>query len=174
MESFLAALFFAGGSGFKLTKDVLECLPGCVEWSRWATQPQGTTEEEPPSETVAGDILEELVSSLPLPPPPSYHHQEHAYPRPFSEAPRTSGAACPICGKVLADRQSLRRHEDAVHLNIRPHGCGECPKRFSARRDLLLHVRAVHEKVKVNDKILANKNYVNFACSFAKIHKRYS
>jgi len=55
---------------------------------------------------------------------------------------------CPICGKILSDKKNLKKHADAVHLNIRKHNCTSCGKRFSARNDLLDHVRAVHDKVK--------------------------
>jgi len=55
---------------------------------------------------------------------------------------------CPICGKILSDKKNLKKHADAVHLNIRKHHCTACGKRFSARNDLLDHVRAVHDKVK--------------------------
>ena len=54
---------------------------------------------------------------------------------------------CPICGKILSDKKNLKKHADAVHLNIRKHNCTSCGKRFSARNDLLDHVRAVHDKV---------------------------
>ena len=54
---------------------------------------------------------------------------------------------CPICGKILSDKKNLKKHADAVHLNIRKHNCTTCGKRFSARNDLLDHVRAVHDKV---------------------------
>ena len=54
---------------------------------------------------------------------------------------------CPICGKILSDKKNLKKHADAVHLNIRKHHCNTCGKRFSARNDLLDHVRAVHDKV---------------------------
>ena len=54
---------------------------------------------------------------------------------------------CPICGKILSDKKNLKKHADAVHLNIRKHHCTACGKRFSARNDLLDHVRAVHDKV---------------------------
>jgi len=55
---------------------------------------------------------------------------------------------CPICGKIVSDKKNLKKHADAVHLNIRKHHCNACGKRFSARNDLLDHIRAVHEKVK--------------------------
>ena len=55
---------------------------------------------------------------------------------------------CPICGKMLSDKKSLKRHEDAVHLNIRNHYCIQCGKRFITKNDLLDHIRSVHEKIR--------------------------
>ncbi len=60
-----------------------------------------------------------------------------------------SSVTCPICAKTLYDKHSLRKHEDAVHFNIRPHACRHCGKAFSLRNDLKDHVLAVHAKVKV-------------------------
>jgi len=64
------------------------------------------------------------------------------------QVPEDTNVECPICGKILSDKKNLKKHADAVHLNIRKHHCTACGKRFSARNDLLDHVRAVHDKVK--------------------------
>ena len=56
---------------------------------------------------------------------------------------------CRICGKVLYDLHSLKKHEDVVHFNLRPHECTKCLKRFSVKNDLHDHVNAVHKKIKV-------------------------
>jgi hypothetical protein len=59
---------------------------------------------------------------------------------------------CSICGKTLYDKHSLKKHQDVVHFNIRPHGCPVCQKRFSVANDLRDHVAAVHAKEKVKIK----------------------
>lgn len=70
--------------------------------------------------------------------------------RPQADAKSTPSTAveCPICGKALSDKKSLKKHADVVHFNIRNHNCELCGKRFIARNDLTDHVRAVHDKVK--------------------------
>ena len=55
---------------------------------------------------------------------------------------------CSICGKVLSDKNNLKKHADVVHFNIRNYGCDNCGKRFISRNDLSDHIRAVHEKRK--------------------------
>ena len=56
---------------------------------------------------------------------------------------------CAICGKTLCSKYALKKHEDAVHFNIRPFGCDICPKRFIMKNDLRDHITAVHKKIKV-------------------------
>jgi len=58
---------------------------------------------------------------------------------------------CAICGKTLCSKYALKKHEDAVHFNVRPFGCDICPKRFIMKNDLRDHITAVHKKIKVND-----------------------
>ena len=50
---------------------------------------------------------------------------------------------------LLVDYRLLRKHEDAVHFNIRNFGCELCAKRFSVKNDLTDHVLAVHSKVRL-------------------------
>ncbi len=168
VKGFLGALFFAGGSTFTMSKASLECLSGCVDWSRWMTERRevaATTERKQrrssaSSHLISKAILEDVVGSLPLEVEAIRTINEQPYPKRYANSLLASavlrqpkqgygGVGCPICGKVLRDRRNLRRHEDAVHLNIRPHGCDRCPKRFSARGDLREHVMAVHDKIKV-------------------------
>ena len=56
---------------------------------------------------------------------------------------------CAICGKTLCSKYALKKHEDAVHFNIRPFGCDICQKRFIMKNDLKDHISAVHKKIKV-------------------------
>lgn len=54
------------------------------------------------------------------------------------------------CGAVFRRKQSLKRHEDAIHLNLRyvcdVDGCG---KVFRYDQSLLLHKKVVHKAAAV-------------------------
>ena len=64
---------------------------------------------------------------------------------------KTKTEPCSICGKVLHDKKSLKKHVNTIHLNIKPHACQVCQKRFPVRNELLDHVRTVHDKIKVRE-----------------------
>ena len=61
----------------------------------------------------------------------------------------TRSSTCTICGKILCDKFSLKKHVDTVHLTIRPFECFFCQKRFIIKSDLEAHVTNIHEKKKV-------------------------
>lgn len=97
-----------------------------------------TVTSVPELETCVKETLEEktpIVKSNVLLPKQNVKHQ-------------MKKVQCLICGKVLCDKHSLKKHADAVHFNIRRYPCDFCQKRFSIRNDLRDHVQAVHNKVK--------------------------
>ncbi|XP_070200631.1 zinc finger protein 708-like [Littorina saxatilis] len=51
---------------------------------------------------------------------------------------------CSICGKVLANSQTLKRHKIYVHSDSRPFPCSQCSMRFKNRKHLKDHIAFVH------------------------------
>ncbi len=170
LELFFQTIFSPGEAvtlNFLVAFDAVDyILPGCVDWERWKHEEKGCTEQkssEASSKDICGSLLKDIVANLPLPLQTKdinsmsmATQQEHAYPKSFSTTPcdfplptaSRGKVKCPICGKMLHDSRTLRRHEDSVHLNIRPHGCPHCSKRFSCASGLREHVMAIHERVK--------------------------
>ena len=122
-----------------------------IDWKKWMINPQESFE-------VCTDIVDDILAKVPISmPTDSTTLTSQAKADVSARGGRIIGSfgkkiyKCQICGKILCDRHSLKKHEDAVHFNIRNHGCEFCPKRFSVRNDLNDHVTAVHSKVKVTN-----------------------
>lgn len=48
---------------------------------------------------------------------------------------------CDKCGKQVASLESLRRHNNTVHLMIKSHNCTYCDRKFSNSSNLIQHMR---------------------------------
>ena len=55
---------------------------------------------------------------------------------------------CEICDKIFTFRKNLLAHIRAIHENIKSNKCERCGKLFSRSRDLKDHIDSVHEKLK--------------------------
>ena len=53
---------------------------------------------------------------------------------------------CGMCGKMLSGK-TVKEHERVVHFNERTVDCGECEKTLKTKRNLQLHMEAVHGTV---------------------------
>ena len=52
--------------------------------------------------------------------------------------------ACDICGKIIATRDNLRKHQRLVHEIERAYACDICGEIFGARRDMTRHREVAH------------------------------
>ena len=55
---------------------------------------------------------------------------------------------CIECGSAFSYKQTLRRHEMAVHQKIKSHVCKDCGKAFSEKFALNRHDENVHKMIK--------------------------
>ena len=53
---------------------------------------------------------------------------------------------CPKCGRMFGHQQSMDRHIDAVHKQIKKYKCIKCEVSFGQSHHLKRHVKVVHEK----------------------------
>lgn len=53
---------------------------------------------------------------------------------------------CPQCGKIFANRTTLRVHVLAVHHGVKENQCVQCGKKFAQNGNLKIHIRTVHER----------------------------
>ena len=112
-----------------------------IDWEPWrqvvtkeasSTEPEIQQQQHEP-EQVVGSILMDVIRSLPL------------KAKFLSKGGKKSERfKCRICGKLLADKNSLRKHEEVVHFNIRRFECNFCCKRFATKIDLEDHFNAIH------------------------------
>lgn len=66
-----------------------------------------------------------------------------------SRAGRHAGrVVCEICGRSFGRKYDLKKHVEAVHLQLRPYECKTCGKRFGHKGTFNNHVRAVHLKLR--------------------------
>merc|ERR1712048_868231 len=56
-------------------------------------------------------------------------------------------ATCPLCNKVFADAQKVKRHVLAVHEGIKRFECPQCHMRFGAKSSMEAHMYT-HMEVK--------------------------
>ena len=50
---------------------------------------------------------------------------------------------CTFCKKELR-KHSMKRHVDAVHLNVKNHKCTQCDKSFASTKELNSHIKKIH------------------------------
>ena len=55
---------------------------------------------------------------------------------------------CPKCHKKFTKKESLKRHDDTVHLKLRKHVCEVCGRAFGENGTLQAHIRMRHDKVR--------------------------
>ncbi|XP_074657534.1 longitudinals lacking protein, isoforms A/B/D/L-like [Tubulanus polymorphus] len=53
---------------------------------------------------------------------------------------------CPACGRGYRTKQTLKRHQKTVHLNIRDFQCPLCFRRFGHNFHLQSHLLHVHQR----------------------------
>ncbi|GAB0489895.1 hypothetical protein MMPV_001121 [Pyropia vietnamensis] len=56
--------------------------------------------------------------------------------------------ACERCGQLFTERSNRKKHYEAVHLKLRPHGCAICGAEFAAKVNLHKHILSVHNKAR--------------------------
>ncbi|XP_055596575.1 gastrula zinc finger protein XlCGF46.1-like [Uranotaenia lowii] len=54
------------------------------------------------------------------------------------------GVQCPDCGQKFANNSKLERHNNAIHLQIKPFACEQCPKKYREKRALENHFASKH------------------------------
>ena len=54
--------------------------------------------------------------------------------------------SCEHCYKTFDRKENLKRHENLVHLKLKPFSCLECTKSFGEKNGLKTHVEGVHSK----------------------------
>ncbi len=52
---------------------------------------------------------------------------------------------CQQCDKMFQTRQGLIRHEDSVHLQLKPFACHNCDKGYARREYLVFHLKNCHQ-----------------------------
>lgn len=50
--------------------------------------------------------------------------------------------SCPVCKKMFL-KNSLKRHHDRIHLNLRQHSCDICGRSFYMKRRIIDHVKVL-------------------------------
>lgn len=66
---------------------------------------------------------------------------------------------CEICGNGFAQKHHLSRHKRSVHARLRQFSCRICPANFSRREHMYSHLRLVHEVERVHSCILCESYY---------------
>ncbi|KAK1867412.1 hypothetical protein I4F81_009919 [Pyropia yezoensis] len=51
-------------------------------------------------------------------------------------------------GELFTERSNRKKHVEAVHLKLRPHGCATCGAEFAAKVNLHKHILSVHDKAR--------------------------
>ena len=55
---------------------------------------------------------------------------------------------CQYCAKVFKEKGDLKKHVNAVHLNMKNFKCDECDQSFGQKGNLETHIRTVHRNEK--------------------------
>ena len=119
VEALFEAVLNRDNEVLEETKDVFSW----IDWSKWRK-----SDELVNSKDVVEGVLNSLVDSLPLKEKPKIKKR-------ILPSTSLTEFKCAICGKKLANKKSLRKHEDVVHFNIRPFECQMCFKRFADKSD---------------------------------------
>jgi KRAB domain-containing zinc finger protein len=64
---------------------------------------------------------------------------------------------CKICGKMLYDKYSLRKHIKVVHEKLKPFECLHCKKGFGTKQNLTYHLYSVHKLMQSLQELLSQK-----------------
>lgn len=71
-----------------------------------------------------------------------------APPPPAGVTTKPKRFACDQCGQLFTERSNRKKHVEAVHLKLRPHGCATCGAEFAAKVNLHKHILSVHDKAR--------------------------
>ena len=66
--------------------------------------------------------------------------------------------ACDICGKIIATRDNLRKHQRLVHEIERAYACDICGQIFGAKRDMKRHREVAHFRCRHCGETFKNKD----------------
>ena len=63
---------------------------------------------------------------------------------------------CPECEYVSQSNANLNRHRKTIYKKEKNIHCMECDKAFKIRHDLVAHVKRVHFKIRLHEKVTCN------------------
>ena len=83
---------------------------------------------------------------------------------------------CEQCQKTFTEKYKLRRHQDTVHLKLKPYKCDHCGKCFGERYSLTKHIKNVHNNIKDYQCIECDQFFskkISMLLHQEKIHKMF-